>query len=56
MALRDDIEKATDASQSSLMVALRGRREWAIATAARLSEKVVAAGVFKGDDLKRAAG
>jgi helix-turn-helix protein len=55
-ALRDDIEKATDASQANLMVALGGRREWAIATAAKLSEKVVAAGVFKGDGLKRAAG
>jgi hypothetical protein len=55
-AVRDGIEAATDASQAELMAALGGRLEWATTTASTLSTKVVDAGVFKGDALKRAAG
>jgi hypothetical protein len=55
-AVRHDIEAATDASQAELTDALGDRLEWVVATASAFSTKVVEAGVFKGDDLKRAAG
>lgn len=55
-AARHDIEAATDASQAALMDAIGGRLDWVVETASVFSTKVVAAGVFKGDELKRAAG
>jgi hypothetical protein len=56
LAVRNDIEAATDASQAELVTALGGRLEWLITAASSLSTRVVAAGAFKGDELKRAAG
>jgi hypothetical protein len=56
LAVRNDIEAATDASQAELVTALGGRLEWLVSTASALSTRVVAAGAFKGDELKRAAG
>jgi hypothetical protein len=55
-AARQDIEAATDMSQAELMDALDGRLEWVTSAASALSIRVVAAGAFKGDELKRAAG
>jgi hypothetical protein len=53
---RGAIEAATDASQGQLAAALGDTLEWIVSTAAALSERVVAAGAFTGDERKRAAG
>jgi hypothetical protein len=55
-AFRDGIEEATDASQEELVAALGERLEWVVATGSGLSDLVVEAGAFMGDERKRAAG
>jgi hypothetical protein len=55
-AVRDGIEAATDVSQAEIIAALGDRLDWAVATAAALSTRVVDAGAFMGDERKRAAG
>ena len=53
---RQALEEATDATQATLVRGLGDQLEWAVATAERLSARVVEAGAFPADTRKRAAG
>ncbi len=53
---RDAIEAITDRSQQALIDALGSRLDDVVATTARISEAIIAAGAFPPDPRKRAAG